>query len=426
MAKTKQWQPQRVRSEDERSGGKSDYLRLDEGQRFTGYALFEGDPAVDEPGYYEYLEHFDVNARRSVPCAGEDCPLCEDGDKPKTRAKTLWLVTKDEKGNDLGEGELKIFQINWNVIKIFTDMRSEGDKIKGVMFRVSRIDDRGNYNLLPKNDKLTSAKVKELVKGKDVPDFDSMVTATLNRAMEGYSVRKALDDDNDDDEPESTPSKKSAKKDEPEPADSEWPDEGEDETVTVGEVDDGNTITVTSDEYEDEAMIWGTGEVDFTELEAGQQIVVSWETDEEGDKVASAFEEAEAEAEAEAETGDDEDAVDLPDTIEGEEFVVVGEVDEENGSIPVKSDELELEFLLYVLEGVEIDWEDYPEGTKVVVSAEKDAGGDMVSTEAPEIVKDTKTTKKGSTKKSGGKSSSKSKSTAKKKSTTKKAGKKSK
>lgn len=412
MAKTKQWKPKRVRSEEERGGGNSDYLRLDEGQRFTGYALFDGDPAADEPGWYEYLEHFDVNARRSIPCAGDDCPLCEDGDKPKTRAKTLWLVTKDEKGNDLGEGELKIFQANWNVIKIFTDMRSEGDKIKGVLFRVSRIDDRGNYTLMPKSDSLKATQVKEALKSKDVPDFDAMVTATLNRAMEGYSVRKALDDDDDEEEPKPSKNKAKAKKGKSEPeAGAEWPEEGEDETVTVSEID-GNTVTVTSDEYEGEAVIWGTDEIDLSEVDEGAVIIVSWETDDVGDKVATEFEAQDAEPEADEDEEAEEN--DLPDAIEGEEFEVVGEVDEDNGSIPVKSDELELEFDLYVIEGVDVDWEDYSVGTKIIVNAEKDVQGDMSTDEAPALVK-----KKSATKKSG--SSSKAKSKSKTKSSAKKA-----
>lgn len=407
MAKNnkKTWTPKRVRSEEERGGGRSEYIRLDEGERFTGVALFEGDPAKNETGYYEYMEHFDVNARRSVPCSGDECPLCEDGDRPKVRALTLWAVTKDEKGHDLDEPKLRIFQANWNVIKILTDMRSDDDPIKGQSFKISRLDDRGNYmlTLRPKG-KMSATEVKELLKSDEAPDFDAMVTNRLQRAMEGYSVRKALDDDEDEDELTEKPEKTKKKSKDKDSEAAEWPEEADDVVVTVDEVDD-NTITVSSDDYEDTALIYGTDEVDFTDLEAEATITVSWITDGDGDKVATEFEAEEGEPEPEAQA-------DLPKTIEDEVFEVTGEVDEENGAIPVKSDDLELEFMLYVLEGVDVDLDDFKVGTKIKITAEKDVQGDMVISDSDniEVVKAKK-----SDKKTGGKKSTAKKKPAKKK-----------
>ena len=368
--------PRRIRSEEDRNsgGGPSNYIRLGDGQRFLGYALFDGDPATDEPGYYEFYEHFDVSARRSVPCAGDECPLCADGDRPKVRAQTLWLVTRDENGNDLGDGELRIFTANWNVIKLVTEMRAEGDKIKGVQHRVSRLDDRGTYSLMPKTEKLTATQVKEWLKHDDAPDFDDMTTNRLMKAMEGYAVRKALDDDDEPEEPKKA-AKKSTAKAKAETAD--WPEEGEDAEVVVVELD-GNIITVESDDFDGSTLIYGTDEVDFTDLVESQVVTVSWVTDEEGDKVATAMEAAGA-PEPEDEPNE------LPDAIEGERFEVVGAVDEDNGVIPVKNDEWE--FNLYVLDGVDIDWDDYEVGKQITVNAERDTQGDMVASEAPALVK---------------------------------------
>src|ERR1051326_4751443 len=122
MAKTKEWKPRRVRSEDDR-GGSSDFLSLDEGQKFLGFALFDADPAKDEKGYYEYMNHWIGGSKNgtAVPCAGDDCPYCEDGEKPRDVALTLWLVVKDENGSTPDPPELRIFRANSLVIKQFTE-----------------------------------------------------------------------------------------------------------------------------------------------------------------------------------------------------------------------------------------------------------------------------------------------------------------
>lgn len=388
----KEWKPVRVRSEDERSGGSSDYISLEEGQNFVGYALFEGDPAVDEPGYYEYLEHWHNASQRRIPCAGADCPLCEDGDKPKTRAKTLWLVTKDEKKNVLDPPALRIFNFNWNIIKVFTEMRAEGDKIKGRSFRISRLDDRGNYAILPKDDKLTATDVKAHAKAKEAPDFEAIVTAQLRKAMEGLAVARAMRDDDDDDAATPvTDAKGGAKKGKeapaPEPEDDPegWPETAEDLQVTVSEVDEQNFILVDHDDYGTGEKVWGTKKLDLTDLAEGDTIIIDYFTDDENDKVASTFEKQEAPEPADnAEGGSTND---LPDKIEGMELEVTGECDTQNGTIPVRSEELETDFLLWVLDTMKPDWDDFTEGVKFTVTAEKDQMGDLVATEMPEVVK---------------------------------------
>lgn len=406
MAKTQpKYKPRRIRDEADRSTGAAGYISLsEEGQRFLGIALFEGNPAEDEPGYYEYMEHWVQTGAKggSVPCAGEDCIYCEDGDKPKTRAKSLWLVLKDEKGNELtndqdlngGKGQLRTFNINSVLIKQFTEMRGEGDKILGRTFRVTRLDDRGNYSLMPKSDTIAKKEVKELLKAKDAPDYDSLITAQLNKAMEGVSVRQVMDDD-DDDEDEDDDKKTTAKKgkgakgkavkddeddDKEDEDEKDWPEEGEDEEVTVKKVGtkaDPNTIEVESEDYEGKTVLWGTADIDVTELSKGDTITVTYETDGDGDKVISEMEEAEA-----AES--DPDKNDLPDSIEDVILEVIS-VNADESTIEVKNEELE--FTLFFLDTMEIDFDDYEEGAKIKVDAEKDNAGDLVATTVPEVQK---------------------------------------
>lgn len=402
------WRPRRVRSEDER-GGSSGFLSLDEGQKFLGYALFAGDPAKDEPGYYEYLQHWDTKTNRSIPCAGDDCPFCEEGDKPRDVALTLWNVLKDERGNELGEngdGELRIFRANSILIKQLTEMRAEQEKIKGVQFRVTRLDDRGNYMLQPKTKNLPATQVKELLKSKDAPDFDQMVTSQLNKAMEGLSVARAMDDD-DDDKPAKKKKAKAKAKPEPE-ANGDWPDSLDEDTVTVKKVaKDGNWIEVESDEYEGTKKVWTTDgiEFDLTDLSKGDEVTLTTGEQDDDEEYILTDEPVTAEEEAEEEDAEEEDdekgakaAADdeLPDSIEDEQFSVVS-IDTTNQTIDVKNDDLDLEFTLFFLDkgpASKVDFDDYEEGTVIKIDAEKDSIGDMVATKVPEVVEEEKPAKK--------------------------------
>lgn len=366
MAKSKEWTPRRVRSEEER-GGSSDYIQLDEGEKFTGYALFAGDPAKDEAGYYEFLQHWVTAGKsgRSVPCAGDDCPSCEDGDKPRDVANTLWLVTKDEKGNVLndGDGELRIFKANSLVIKQFTEMRSEDEKITGRLFTVSRLDDRGNYMLAPKTKPpLTATKVKEYLKSKDAPDFDQMVTSQLRKAMEGVSLARALDDDDDPDEEDAKEKKgkKGAKKSK-EKKTEDWPDELDEVEVTVDSVEDeGNYFTASHEDYEGTKDIYTTKgiEFDLTDLSEGDTVTVTTgEQDGDGDYILS----AEPEVEGGGGSNANEDIEDVTFTIT--------KVSKKNNSITVE-DEDDTEATL--VGGEDDMFDDYAKGEVVVISAEWD------------------------------------------------------
>lgn len=422
MAKSKQWTPKRVRNEEDRNTGSAGFIDLTDGQNFLGYALFDGDPAKDEPGYYEYLQHWVTGAKggRSVPCAGDDCPFCEDGDKPRDVAYTAWLVLKDADGNELndGEGQVLAFRMNSILIKQVTEMRGEDESPKGTLFRVSRLDDRGNYVMSAKPKKpLSAAKVKEVLKESDI-DFDAMVTNRLKKAMEGVALARAVDADDDDDGEDKKAAKGGKKggkkKEEPEePETEEWPAKAKELEVTVSSVDDdGNFINVTHDDYDGEALIYTSEKIEFdlTDLEEDQVVTVSYKSDDDGDFILSAEPEpAEAEDPDEDEKKKEDEDNDLPDEIDDEQFEVVS-VDGENSTMEVKSDDLDLEFTLYFLDrgkASKVDFDDYEEGTIIKLSAEKDTTGDMVATQVPEVVEDEKPAKKTAKGGKGGKADKK-------------------
>lgn len=380
----------RVRSEDERSSGSGDYITLGEGEKFLGVALFEGDPKVDEPGYFEYLDHW-IDGK-GIPCAGDNCIYCEDGDRPRSRAKSLWYVLKDEKGRDVNA--VRIFNLSSTLIKAVTELRGEGDKIKGMTFRVAHPDQR-TYNLIPKTDRAMPVKdIKENLKG--AADLEALVTAQLKKAMEGVAVSRAMEDDDDDETPakekrkakeKAAPKGKAGAKKKT----AEWPSSLDEEEVIVVEVDDdGNFIEVRSENYDGTMKVYTDSDIDFdlTDLGEGQIVTVTTgDQDDDGDYVLSA--EPEAGEATEEEDGDEAEETeegdnDLPDSIEGEQFTVVS-VNESESTIDVKNDDYE--FTLYFLDTMDIDFEDYPEGANITVSAEKDRSGDLVATEVPKVKK---------------------------------------
>jgi hypothetical protein len=289
--------PRRVTDEEERSKYSSEFIQLDKGEKFIGYALFQGDPKEAEDGYFEYWEHYDPGLGKrgqSVPCAGDDCPYCEDGEKPRNRAKSAWLVTQmgDKK---LKEPQVMTFTMGPQIIRQLSELRQEGDKIKGRLFRVSRPEER-EYVVAPKTETIKVAEVKEAMKA--APNFEKQLTVTLKRAMERALMSKALDDDDDapakpkrDDDEDEKPKGKKGKAAEEEPEDetpAEWPDSLEDELVTVGDIDgDGNFFEATSDSYEGAKNVYTTKgiEFDLTDLSEGQSVTISATQDSDGDYI---------------------------------------------------------------------------------------------------------------------------------------------
>jgi hypothetical protein len=65
----------RVKTKDDRRRP-SVFMRLKTDELFKAYALFEPDPELaDNPGYFEYYDHYDKQASQYVPCAGRKVPV---------------------------------------------------------------------------------------------------------------------------------------------------------------------------------------------------------------------------------------------------------------------------------------------------------------------------------------------------------------
>lgn len=411
------WTVRKPESEEDRQlPGGGDFLSLTkEDPKFTGNALFQGDPADNEPGYFEYYEHWHP-ALQSVPCAGEDCPLCDDGDRPRLRAKTQWLVTHTG-GVSLDTPKVMIYTINSNLIKQFTEFRHEGETIKGRGFRIARLDDRGNYSIMPKTTKLSATEIKTALKEADI-DLGEITLNQLKNKMEKVKVGDVMRDDDDDELRRSSTkakttakgaaSKGKAKPDDDDDDDDETidndapetgpvPDIGEDEVVTVVKViKKDNQIVVESDTWDENPTLWGNVELDVTEFTKGDTLLVSFAVDDDGDYVLTSAEEHDDEDEPPAKAAgkgkakpaaaEDDDAGELPASID-EMTMVITTVTADESTMEVENDEEGLTFTLYFLSETEIDFDDYEEGDKIIVSAVKDKFGDMVSEGAPEKVK---------------------------------------
>jgi hypothetical protein len=384
MARTRPASVRRVRSRDDRKLG-GDFITLGKtGESFIGYALFKPDPELDDnEGYFEYFEHF-VPGQNFVPCSGDACPLCKAGNRPNTRAKTLWLVTQEGR-SELDEPELKIFNFNWSLIQEFDEYYQEDEPVLGQLWRIKRIEGQGKYAVRLKDGKLKVADLKGALK--EAPDLEQIVTQTMVSKMADAEAADALaDDDEDEDRPTKArggkPSK--AKAEEPDEGDEPGADEIEEETVEVVRVSKKNeTLTV---EYDgDEIVVYGVNDIE--EYSKGDEIVLTAHQDEDGDWVADDIQSAEAEKESEG--GEEEEegkegeggaADELPDRISKEEFAVVS-VSAEEETIDLENEEYGT-FTLYFLDqgpASKVDFDDYDEGDTVIVTAVKDKDGDMVA-----------------------------------------------
>lgn len=396
-------QVRRVTSAEDRNAGRGQFISLKKvGDQFVGYALFKPDPELDDnPGYYEFFQHY-TPATGYMPCAGPDtCPLCAEGDNPNTTAKTAWLI----------DDELKIFNMNWSVIQEFVDLAGDDETILGRSFRIKRAEGNGKYMIRPKTEKLNAKELKAALKDLDDDMLEKQALKQLRKGMEELDVEEAMnedtDKDGDDDEDEKPKARKGsaksskAKEEETEPEAEFDPDEEteiEDTVVTVIKITKSKNIAKV--EYGGaEFDLYGTDDVDLTEYSKGDEITVTAEKDEDGDFVVS--EAAEAEAEPAADASKDGD---VPDSFEGEVEVVSVNSDED--TLTVKTDE-DVVFDLYFLDSGEddnekdwadLDLDDFDGVDKVTIVAAKDDDGDMLASAFPEPVK-----------KSGGKKGSKKK-----------------
>lgn len=419
MAKSKQakLRPRRIRSAEDRNAGRGNFITLkNTNDQFVGYALFKPDPeASDNPGWYEYAEHY-TPATGYCPCAGEDCPLCDAGDNPSIRAKTLWLV----------DGEVKVFTLNWYMIQDFVDLASDDETILGRSFRIKRLEGNGKYAIRPKTEKLTKTELTKVLKDVDDDMLEDIATKQMVKVLQELDVADAMEADDDEGEDEDEPKAKSKGKSKKgraveEPDDDEGDgDESEDEAQFDPEDDDEADdlrVTVVKAKKKDNVLvvtagdsvefdIYGTDEVDLTEFKKDAELVVSFVKDDDGDFVVT--EAAEAEDEDESEEGDDGDGDeegDTPDAVEDEVVTIVA-VNSSEDTLTVKMEDGN-EFDLYFLDAgdddngrdwSEFDIDDYKDGQKVKITAARDDDGDMLASVFPEPVK-----AKGGGKKAGGK-----------------------
>lgn len=333
----------RVASKEDRKRP-SVFMRLKKDEGFKGYALFEPDPeAEDNPGYYEYYDHYDKQGNTYVPCAGEKCPFCAANDNPSTRAVTVWYFPDASDNAD----RLKVFTMNFSTISDISDEAEEEEGILGKKVRIKRLDDRGDYKVRVLSDKpLTKAELKKVMKELEekFPDgLEGLVLSQLKRQMERLKAIDALDDDDDDEDDDEKPSKSRKGKavdddDDDEEDDDETEDDDEEDEDDEEESDDDEEESDDEDEEEEE--------------------------DEESD--------------------DDDDAGEAQDEIENGEFEVV-KYKEKDEIFDLKGEDGKIS--IWVGEGVEIDGDDFPKGTKVTVDALQDEEGDWILTKIEPVKK---------------------------------------
>jgi len=323
-------------------------MRLKADESFSGYALFEPNPELENnPGYFEYYVHWDNEARRYVPCAGDDCPYCAVNDAPKTRAITAWYFPDNDK-ND----QFKLFEFNYTTTQLLDDEAEDEDGIQGKKLRIKRLNDDGDYTVKtrtgPDNKPLTATALKKVMaEFEEKFDLAEMQDKRLMAALEAMRAQDALDDvdDDEDDEEEPTPKPRTGK------AKAAAVEEDEDE-------DDEDEIEEDDEDEEDE------DEEDESE-----------EEDEEDEEEEADEDEDEDEDEESDEEDEDEDA----EEIQGK-FTVSRVANEEDGILNLVNADDE-RFKMFVAEDLEIDYDEVKKGVEVNLSAQADDEGDWIITE---------------------------------------------
>jgi hypothetical protein len=324
-----------VRNKEDRKRP-SVFLRLKTDEYFKGYALFEPDPELeDNPGYYEYYDHWDAQATQYVPCVGEKCVFCRANDNPSTRALTLWFFPDQDK-----KDQLKVFTMNFSTVNDITDISEEEEGVLGKHFRVKRLSDKGEYRLRPTSEKKLTQKA---IKGafKEAPELEEIVQRQAKIQMERLAALDALEEDDVDDEDEDD-------------------DDDEEETQSKSTKTKGGKKAVEEDDDEDE-------EDDEDEDE---------DEDEDDDEDEDENDEDDDEDEDEDEDDEDEDEDEEAEELTKAEFEVV-KFQEKDEVFTLKNDDGKVEAWL----GQDVEApEGVKKGSKVVITAEKDDEGDWVIT----------------------------------------------
>ena len=356
-------QVRRVNNAKERRTG-GFFMRLKTDEWMKAYALFTPDPEADKnPGYYEYFEHYDNSNSQYVPCAGDDCYMCELGENPSVRALTLWYFPDNANGE-----KLKVLKLNGYMIRDFGEIEAEEGGVLGKRFRIKRLSDKGEYRVSPLTDKPLmkreiSALLKEAAskdagenKGSGPIDFEELALKQLKSALAKVDAVNGLtdsDDDDEDDEDEEEDEKPKARrgkaKAQPEPEDDEEEDDEEDEDEEEEEDEDEDENE--DDEEEDEE-----------------------EEDDEDEEEEEEEEDEEEDDDEEAEDDDEEEEDENP-SMTKEKFTVVS-TNESDETVTVKLDGKNTK--LWLGTGVEADWDVVKKGAEIIVDAITDDEGDWV------------------------------------------------
>jgi hypothetical protein len=247
-AKEKPVQIRRVATKEDRKRP-SVFMRLKTDEFFKGHALFEPDPELDDnPGYFEYYDHWDQQGQSYVPCTGDRCPFCAANMNPSTRALTVWYFPENDE-----KDQIKVFTANYGTITSLTDESEDEDGVLGKLLRIKRLSDKGEYRVKVLADKpLTKTELKKLMKQVEEMNLVGMVERQLAVQMERLKAIDALEDDDDEDEDEEPKRKGKAITAEAEEDDDEDEDEEEDEEDEEEEEDEDDEEEEDEDEDEEE------------------------------------------------------------------------------------------------------------------------------------------------------------------------------
>jgi hypothetical protein len=251
-AKEKPVQIRRVASKEDRKRP-SVFMRLKTDQDFKGHALFEPAPELDEnPGYFEYYDHWDQQGQSYVPCTGDRCPFCAANMNPSTRALTVWYFPENDE-----KEQLKVFTANYGTITSLTDESEDEDGILGKKLRIKRLSDKGEYRVKVLSDKaLTKAELKKLMKLVAEMNLVGMVERQLQVQLERLKALDALEDDEDEDEEEEAPKRKgkaiTAEAEEEDEDDEDEDDEDDEEEESDDEDEDEDESDEDDDETDDD------------------------------------------------------------------------------------------------------------------------------------------------------------------------------
>lgn len=417
MARTPKLKPRRVTSRKDRERP-TIFTHLKSGEQFKGYALFDPDPEKsDNPGFFEYFAHWDQEAKRYVPCAGDQCPFCIANSSPSTLALTLWYFPDNKAGE-----KVKVFRMNYGTTEDFTDVMDEEDGVIGKHFRLKRKDEsggrKGDYLVRPTSVKsLTKKEIKEQLKV--APDLEELVENDLKRQWERLKAVDEMDDDEDDDtttdededEEEEKKSRKgkSKAKDEDEDEDDEEEDDDEEEEAPEDIEESDFTLVKVSKaknhvvvEIDDEEVtLHGSDDVSVEEFKKGDEVTIDAEWDEDEEQyVITSIEEQSEEDEEDEEDDEDEDSDEESDDEDEDESddedeesdeiekqqITVSKTDEENEIIEGKNGDGE-KFKLWLAQGLEVDFDEVKKGVKIEFDAEKDDEGDWVATRVATMAK---------------------------------------